>query len=116
MRAGLDEMQPKWTFQFVDNPLEALEAVPAGPDAVVIDLLTRGVDGADLFRQIMQKAPGALRLGLSSPEARHALERAGAPVHQFLPRPCDPKVLKAVLARAFASQDFLSHVPFRQLV
>jgi putative nucleotidyltransferase with HDIG domain len=41
---------------------------------------------------------------------------ASAPVHQFLSKPCDPKVLKAVLARAFSAQEFAANEHFRKLL
>jgi len=116
LQNGLGEMQPKWTLHFVDDAVEALAAARTGIDAAVIDLQAPGLDGEGLFRAIMKEAPGALRLGVSLAGTRQSLEGAGAPVHQFLPSPCDPKVLNAVLSRAFASQDFLPHEPFRNLV
>jgi len=117
VQEGLADMRPRWQMESLEDPVKALARVQAGAvDAAVIDLLLPGTSGVDLLRSIMEGSPTTLRIGLTSGSERHAIQQVGAPVHQLLSKPCDPMVLKAVLARAFASQDFVSHDAFQRLL
>ena len=114
---GLDEMNRGWDCRFASHGAEAFRLLQEAPcDAIVIDLLQRGLDGVMLARQVMERWPETLRVGLSAPSERETLQKAAAPVHQFLAKPCEVKVLKAVLARAFAGRDILSHASLRRWV
>jgi HD-like signal output (HDOD) protein len=117
VESGLADMRPKWEVEFIQAPAEATESLGRTKfDAVVVDLLLPGQAGVRLLKDVMELAPEAVRLGLTSAPERQAIQQVGAPAHQLLLKPCDPKVLKAVLARAFASQDFLAHEQFKKLV
>ena len=114
VQAGLADMRPRWEVECFEDPSRALERLRAqSVDAAVVDLLFPESAGVDLLRSIMESSPTTLRIGLSLSSGRQAVQQVGAPVHQLLSKPCDPMVLKAVLARAFAAQDFVSHDAFQ---
>jgi HD-like signal output (HDOD) protein len=117
IQAGLEDMRPKWTLEVASDVATAVTASQRKPfDAAVIDLLLPDSAGVTLLREIMERSPDTLRIGLTTAPERQTIQAVGAPAHQLLSKPCDPKILKAVLARAFASRDFLANDPIKQLV
>ena len=117
IRAGFEDMRPKWLLECVSNAAAAIEFLGRNKfDAVIVDLLLPGSGGVRLLKDVMEQSPEAVRIGLTTAPERQAIQQVGAPAHQILSKPCDPKILKAVLARAFAAQDFVSHDQFKQLV
>jgi putative nucleotidyltransferase with HDIG domain len=114
---GLKGKLRRWRLQFTPTTPEALALLRSAPyDAVVMNLQARGIDPTRFLREVMESCPETLRIGLTSNDDRRSIQEAGVPVHQFLAKPLDPMVLTAVLARAFAGQDFLSQEHFRRLV
>jgi len=114
---ALGDMRPKWTVECLADPGLALIRVRAHPpDAVVVDLLLPNSGGVRLLKDMMEISPTTLRIGLTTAPERQAVQQVGVPVHQLLSKPCDGMVLKAVLARAFAAQDFVAHDAFRALL
>ena len=117
IRDGLRETTEKWRFEFVSNVRQGITAVEGSAfDAVLVDLQFPGIDAPGFFKTMMEVSPTTLRLGLIAPPQREAIQQVRAAVHQLLVKPCDAKVLKAVLARAFAAQNFLSDDNIKQLV
>jgi HD-like signal output (HDOD) protein/CheY-like chemotaxis protein len=115
--ASLQSKARRWRLHFVAGRSEALEMLAGSPfDAVIADLQAPGIEPSALFREVMEISPEALRIGLTAPDERRTIRDIGAPVHQFLAKPLDPKILTAVLARAFAAQDFLGQEHFERLV
>ena len=116
LRNNLRDTAEKWRLEFVPNVRQALTALDHSAfDAAVVDLLSPGIDAPGLFKTIMDASPTTLRLGLVTPPERQAVQQVRAAVHQLLSKPCDAKVLRAVLARALTSQDFLSDENFKRL-
>jgi HD-like signal output (HDOD) protein len=114
---GLEDMRPKWEVACYQDAAGAAAQVRLQSfDAAVVDVMMAEGAGTKLLRDILEISPMTLRLGLSTGAERSALQQAGAPAHQFLSKPCDMKVLKAVLARAFASQDFVSQDALKRLI
>ncbi|HYV30055.1 MAG TPA: response regulator [Candidatus Binatia bacterium] len=116
-RSGLEDMRPKWEVEFASDAASARAAVGQKLfDAAVVDLLLPGSDGPSFLKELMEQTPETLRIGLTTALERPAVEQVSVAAHQLLSKPCDPNVLKAVLARAFAAQDFVSHDDLRKLV
>ena len=116
IREGLRDMSDKWRLEFVSNVRQGLTAIEKAPfDAAVVDLQAPGIDAPGLFKTMMDASPTTLRLGLITPPERQAIQQVKAAVHQLLTKPCDPKVLKAVIARTFASQEFLTDENLKRL-
>ena len=116
IREGLRDMSDKWRLEFVSNVRQGLTALEKTPfDAAVVDLQAPGIDAPGLFKTMMDASPTTLRLGLITPPERQAIQQVKAAVHQLLTKPCDPNVLKAVMARTFASQEFLTDENLKRL-
>jgi len=116
IREGLRDTSDKWRLEFVSTVRQGLTALEQTPfDAAVVDLQAPGIDAPGLFKTMMEASPTTLRLGLITPPERQAIQQVKAAVHQLLTKPCEPKVLKAVMARTFASQEFLTDENFRRL-
>ncbi|MBK7997142.1 MAG: HDOD domain-containing protein [Verrucomicrobia bacterium] len=116
IREGLRDMSDKWRLEFVSNIRQGLTALGKEHfDAAVVDLQAPGIDAPGLFKTMMDDSPTTLRLGIIAPPERQAIQQVKAAVHQLLTKPCDPKVLKAVLARTFSSQEFLTDENFKRL-
>jgi putative nucleotidyltransferase with HDIG domain len=114
---GLKKKSRRWRLAFAPTTADAVQQLRGTPfDCVVMNLQARGIDPHRFFKEVMETSPEALRIGLTEPDERRSLQQSGAPVHQFLSRPLDPMILTAVLARAFAGQDFLLQEHFRKLV
>jgi putative nucleotidyltransferase with HDIG domain len=116
IRDGLRETTDIWRLEFVSSVRQGLTALSQTEfDAAIVDLTAPGIDAPGLFKAMMESSPGALRLGLVTPPEREAIQQVRAAVHQLLTKPCDAKVLTAVLARAFAAQEFLSDENLKRL-
>lgn len=117
IRAGLEDMRSKWELTAVREAGAALGAMrEAAFDAAIVDLQEPTSQGLALLKDIMEQAPDTLRIALTSAQDRPAIQEVGAPAHQLLSKPCDAKVLKAVLARAFAARNFVGDDGFKKLV
>lgn len=117
IREVLQEAGDKWQVEFVTTVRQGITSLEKGNfDAAVVDLQAQGIDAPGLFKTMMELSPNTLRLGLITPPERQAIQQVRAAVHQLLVKPCDAKVLKAVLARAFAAQEFLTDENFKKLV
>lgn len=117
IREGLQDMADKWRVEFVSTVREGLAALEKNSfNAALVDLQAQGVDAPGLFKTMMEVSPTTLRLGLITPPERQAIQQVRAAVHQLLTKPCDAKVLRAVLARAFAAQEYLTDENFTKLV
>lgn len=116
IRDGLRDTTDIWRLEFVSSVRQGLTALGQTEfDAAVVDLMAPGIDAPGLFKTMMESSPCTLRLGLVTPPERAAIQQVRAAVHQLLIKPCDAKVLTAVLARAFAAQEFLSDDNLKRL-
>ena len=116
IRAGLHDTADKWRLEFVPNVRRGMIALgETAFDAAIVDLTAPGIDAPGLFKSMMEASPVTIRIGLVTPPERQAIQQVRAAVHQLMTKPCDAKVLTAVLARAFAAQEFLSEENFKRL-
>src|SRR5260370_2744123 len=115
--AELQAMQPKWRLEPVLDSASTLRAVAQKQfDAAVVDLTGAESDRVRLLRQIMGHSPATLRIGLAAPPRRGTVPQFDAPAHHLLAKTCHPKVLIAVLARAFSTQNFLADATLKKLI
>jgi len=85
-------------------------------DAVVADLRMPGVDGATLLQKVRELQPRAVRIVLSGQAERELALRAVPFAQQFLGKPCDPAVVRAVLERTFRLQDLIQDPSIQDVV
>ncbi|MBX3228812.1 MAG: HDOD domain-containing protein [Labilithrix sp.] len=91
-----------WQVATATSGAEALEKLAASPfDVVVTDMRMPGMDGAALLAEVHQRYPSITRIVLSGQtEQEHAFRALGT-AHQFLSKPCSPKMLTEVVENAF---------------
>lgn len=117
MKRLLRPLRDEWEMAFVNSGTEALDYMVRTPvDVVVTDMRMPGMDGAQLLTEVVAKRPAAVRIVLSGQASRGSMTRALASTHQYLEKPCDPDVLKAVVTRATALQRLLPDAALRALV
>jgi HD-like signal output (HDOD) protein/CheY-like chemotaxis protein len=109
LRRMLRGMRHQWEAHFVTSAAAALEFLAQHPcDVVISDMRMPGSDGVELFDQVRQWHPHAIRLALSGHSDPQMLLRAAGAVHQFLAKPCDPETLRSTIARALSLRRLLS--------
>ncbi len=100
LRRMLRSLRRDWEMSFANSGKEALAMLEEGEFAVIIsDMRMPEMDGATLLNEVAVRYPSMARLVLSGHAELEAILRAVRPAHQFLAKPCDPKVLERALKR-----------------
>ena len=91
-----------WQVETAQSGEEALDKLERAPfDVIVTDMRMPGMDGAALLAEVHTRYPSLTRIVLSGQtEQEHAFRALGT-AHQFLSKPCSPKVLTEVVENAF---------------
>lgn len=113
----LRDMRGSWDMVFVDSGAKGLEELTARPfDVVVTDMRMPGMNGAEFLNRVKERHPETVRLVLSGhADADMILDLEGA-AHQFLAKPCDPEVLRSVIASTTALSGRLDSEPVRRVL
>ena len=105
----LRPLRDEWEMTFVGSGREALDRLTQEPvDVIVSDMRMPTMDGVQLLTEVMRRHPEVVRIGLSGQSDEETALRALGPTHQYLSKPCDPEVLKAVVTRASALRELLT--------
>lgn len=100
LRRMLRSLRHDWDMSFANSGKEALAMLEEQEFAVIIsDMRMPEMDGATLLNEVATRHPSVARLVLSGHAELEAILRAVRPAHQFLAKPCDPKVLEQALSR-----------------
>lgn len=100
LRRMLRSLRHDWDMSFANSGQEALELLADGDfNVIVSDMRMPGMDGATLLNEVAKRHPAMARLVLSGHAELDAILRAVRPAHQFLAKPCDPKLLEQALQR-----------------
>ncbi len=117
LKRVLRPMRQQWETIFVDGGEKALTALHESPaDIVVSDMRMPQMDGATLLTIIMEKWPDTVRIVLSGYSDSEMVLRAANVAHQFLPKPCEAKVLLSTLNRSCVLSDLLKSKRLKSLV
>ena len=102
-------LQKEWRMTFVSSGAKALEAMESGPfDVIVSDMRMPGMDGAQLLATVKARFPDTVRFVLTGQTDGEAVYRSVGDAHQFLNKPCKPKLLRECVDKAFAIRDLLT--------
>lgn len=117
LRRMLRSQVKEWDMHFASSGHAALEAMQSTPfDVIVCDMRMPGMNGVELLKEVREKFPGAVRIGLSGhTDSEMILEAAGA-THQYLAKPCEPQILKSVVNRSCALQEHFGDNTVRDLL
>jgi HD-like signal output (HDOD) protein/CheY-like chemotaxis protein len=117
LRTLLRRQRHTWNMAFVSSGKEALHQFEAEPfDVIVSDMRMPEMDGATLLKEVQRRYPHTVRIVLSGHTELEMAVRTIPIAHQFLTKPCDAEVLKAVVERACNLQALLDDEAIRGLV
>ena len=106
LRRMFHDMRGEWEMAFASGGQMGLAMIAEQPfDVVVADMRMPGMDGAEFLREAQTQNPGAIRIVLSGHSDRDMIMQTVRPAHQFLPKPCQPEELKAVISRSLALRE-----------
>lgn len=106
-----------WQMEFADGGAEALRMLAVSNfDVIVADMRMAGMDGAALLSEVARLYPHMVRIILSGTWEQDLRMQAAMIAHQYLSKPCDPEVLRAMLDRACALRDVLVDPALRALI
>jgi putative nucleotidyltransferase with HDIG domain len=106
LRRMFHDMRAEWEMAFASDARSGLAMIAEQPfDVVVADMRMPGMDGAMFLREAQAQNPGSIRIVLSGHSDRDMILQTVRPAHQFLPKPCQPAELKAVIARGLALRE-----------
>ncbi len=106
-----------WVMEFRESAEQALSAMAEAPfDVVVSDMQMPGIDGAELLTRVRDKYPDTVRIALCGQTEQELMLRSVGPAHQFLSKPCDPKVLRKLVTRSFLLSKRLNAPKLKTLV
>jgi len=117
LRRALRGQRKEWEMVFVLSGPEALELIKKERfDAVVSDMCMPGMDGIELLNELASLQPDLIRIVLSGHSDRSMDMHAAVLSHQYLAKPCDIEILKAVLIRALRLRESLANERLQSLV
>ena len=117
LKRSLRRYRKKWNMRFVEGGEAALKALSEqSVDVIVSDMRMPGMDGASLLTKVRNFYPSTIRFILSGYAEQEAILRTVGPAHQYLAKPCDPKVLQHAVEKAINLRRFLGSMNLRILV
>jgi len=113
----LRSLRGEWDMEFTDSGSKALEIMAARPfEVIVSDMRMPGMSGAELMNIIIKRHPDTIRIILSGHADREMIAQCLGAAHQFLSKPCDPELLKAVINQACLVGSDLSSSRVKEVV
>jgi HD-like signal output (HDOD) protein/CheY-like chemotaxis protein len=107
----------RWEMSFALGGKAALEELASAPfDVVVSDMRMPGMDGAELLCKVRDLYPGVARVVLSGRADQDVVNRALPVAQQYLSKPCDGEVLRAVIERVCELQALVAGSAVRDIV
>jgi HD-like signal output (HDOD) protein/ActR/RegA family two-component response regulator len=117
LQLALQQLRPQWDTAAATSAAAALSALSQQRfDAIVSDIGTPAMDGAQLLAQVRDRHPTVVRLCLSESTDGDAFLRAVPVTHQFLGKPCNVENLGEVLERICSLRDILRHPAIHELI
>jgi putative nucleotidyltransferase with HDIG domain len=113
----LQSEQARWDISTAESGEAALLLLEATHfDVVVSDMRMPGMDGVTLIREVKRRSPSTSRIILSGLTDQKEIAESLRETHQFLPKPFQPKALKATLARIGGLDAYLQDEKIRSVV
>ncbi len=109
LRHLLSSMGEDWQFEFMESGFQALQLMAVQPFHIIIsDLEMPGMNGEQLLTAVKQRHPHTARIILCWNDERPTLLRLFGTAHEYLIKPCDPKVIQETLNRVFPRNHLLT--------
>ncbi len=117
LKRMLYSMRNEWRMAFVNSAREALELLDhIDFDVLVTDLRMPDMSGSELLAKVVSLHPQVVRIVLSGTADQEVAMRSATLAHQYLSKPCDAGVLRAMLGRAFSLRIMLRDPALKQLI
>jgi HD-like signal output (HDOD) protein/CheY-like chemotaxis protein len=109
LRHLLSSMGGDWQFEFVESGFQALQLMAVQPFHILIsDFQMPGMNGEQLLTTVKQRHPHTARIIMCWNAERPTLLRLFGTAHEYLIKPCDPKVIQETLNRVFPRNHLLT--------
>ena len=117
LRQLLQNMGELWDIECALSASEALQVLSTRHfDVIISDLVMPGMDGIQLLSEVMHRYPRTSRVVLCWQADRPLLPRVFGIAHQYLYKPCEPKVLRDTLSAILSRSDVLHSNKLERLV
>ncbi len=117
LKRSLHAQRHQWEMTFVDDGLKALDYIERTPvDMVVTDLRLPGIDGIQLLDTVRKQHSHIIRIVLSGESDQEWILRSVRVSHQFLNKPCKPRMLKATVERNYKLVKQMGNTSVRKVV
>ena len=118
LRVMLRSIRKDWDISMTTSGQDALRLMEeeAPFDLVVSDMRMPGMHGTEFLREVKDRYPLTIRFGLSGETDSATMLKALSITHQFLQKPCEPKHLHALLARALVMREQLRNDDIQKLL
>ena len=116
LRRMLHPMKQRWDMKFAGSGAEALERLARSRfDVIITEMRMTQINGAQLLAPVRARHPEVARIILSGHSDRELVLQAAGLAHQYLAKPCDAEILKAVIARSCALREMLASDRLRRI-
>ncbi|MBD3337203.1 MAG: HDOD domain-containing protein [Candidatus Eisenbacteria bacterium] len=117
LRRTLRSMRNDWDMRFAGSGKEALNLLDQHPsDVIITDMRMPEMGGEELLMKVKDLYPETIRLVLSGQSTRDAVMKAMSITHDFLPKPCEGKVIRATLEQVGSIVDDLRNPALRSII
>jgi len=101
LERSMRSLRGDWDMAFACGGMEALDLLKeAQYDVVVSDLQMPGINGVELLSRVKSLYPSSVRMALSGQADQQTALQCLEVAHQYLSKPCDPRLLKARIHQA----------------
>jgi putative nucleotidyltransferase with HDIG domain len=117
LRRVLRNQRVEWDMHFAESGAEALQMLETmSIDIVISDISMPRMNGIQLLEQVMVHYPNIIRMIFSGRSESDLIMKSVAVTHQYLSKPCNPDILKSVIAQAAESKAFLQNENLKSLI
>jgi len=117
LQQALQALRPQWETASANSVTAAMVTLSQRRfDAVVSDIGSAGLDGAQLLTQVRDGHPNVARLCLSDNTDDDAFLHTAPVTHQFLSKPCNVEHLCEMLERICSLRDILRSGAIHELI
>lgn len=107
----------EWDMRFAPSGADAIKMLEEKPsDIIISDMRMPMMDGAQLLAEVKEKWPESVRFILSGQTDQEQLLTVVGAAHQFLHKPCDPKLISHAVSRTRELAHTIEGTDLRNLI
>ena len=113
----MQRLSDEWESACVESGEQALALIAQKPfDVVISDMRMPGMNGTELLNEVMKRSPRTVRIVLSGHADEQVVQESVGVAHQWVAKPFDLKMLRAILSRIAAFQGRLENPEIKELI